>query len=311
MDTYVEDDEILSGEYNLNFLTTPIINNDEDFFNYYILEAIEYINLNYRLLGYASANLTHNIEYGDEDISSELHYGTIYRTEGAEGRTMCVSAQMEIILTALRIYADDTGDYSVYEYLPMKSWTTQSQANIKGHIWVDHDYSSGTGQALANFGMGIDNNTIEFENLKPGGFINLNRTTQTGHATTFLAFLDASGNEYEVYPTDTSIEIIGFKYYSSQGGYDVGNGGMDYRWAIFSDYDTPAFCSTKKCDKNIIFSRNDSYLNVGMMWHPSKWTTPYTINKNSSSQPKAKQEGDFLPADPKNWDGMTSYDLGE
>jgi len=311
MDTFV-DEVALSGNYSLNVDVTPIENNDSEFFNYYILEAIDYIDSNYRLLGYDGANLTHDIEYGEDGISSELHYGTITKSGGA--RTMCVSAQMEIILTALRIYAEDTGDYSVYEYLPMTSWKLQNQSNIKGHLWVHPDYSYGTGHALANFGMGIDNNTIEFEDLKTGGFINLNRTTGTGHAVAFLGFLDLDGNVYESYPSDVSIEIIGFKYYSAQGGYDVGDGGMDYRWAIFDDYDTPSpsFCSTtKKCDKNVIFSRRHNYLNVGMMWHPDNWTTPYTTTKSTKALPKTETEGNHPAADPKLWDGMTSYDLGE
>ena len=310
MDTYVDDGDILSGNYNLTVITTIIENNDSDFFNYYILEAVDYINNNYKLLGYASANLTHDIEYGDSDINNELHYGTITKSGGA--RTMCVSAQMEIMLTAIRIYVEDTGDYSVYDFLPKKSWTTQNSSNIKGHIWVNPDYSYGAGHALANFGMGIDNNTIEFEDLKAGGFINLNRTTGTGHGVTFLAFLDRDGTEYESYPSDVSIEIIGFKYFSAQGGYDIGSGGMDYRWAIFDDYDTPApsFCSSKRCDKNIIFSRRDNYLNVGMMWHPDKWdnTAPYhpdNKKKNIPKLSKGKIEGEFPAADPKLWDGIT------
>jgi len=309
MDTYVDDGVVLSGNYNLTVLITPVLNNDDEFFNYYILEAIDYIDSHYRLLGYDSANLTHDIEYGDSDINLEGHYGTITRSGGA--RTMCVSAQMEIILTALQIYADDTGDYSVYDYLPKTSWTTQNSSNIKGHIWVNPEYSYGTGHALANFGMGIDNNTIEFEDLKPGSFINLNRTTGTGHGVTFLAFLDNDGNEYDAYPD--SIEIIGFKYYSAQGGYDVGSGGMDYRWAIFSDYSTPSFCSSKRCDKNIIFSRRDNYLNVGMMWAPDYWdkTAPYYPGSRKSKPKliKGKKVGDYYPADPKDWNGLTSYDL--
>jgi hypothetical protein len=309
MDTFV-DEVALSGTYDLNVIVSPIENNDSDFFNYYILEAIDYIDSNYRLLGYDGANLTHDIEYGDSDINSELHYGTITKSGGA--RTMCVSAQMEIILTALRIYVEDTGDYSVYEYLPMSSWKIQSQSNIKGHLWVNHEYSHGTAHALANFGMG--DNSMKFEDLRPGGFIGFSRTTGTGHATAFIAFLDRDGNEYEIYPSNMSIEIIGFKYYSAQGGYDVGSGGMDYRWAIFDDYDTPtpSFCSTtKKCDKNVLLSERNDYLNIGMMWHPNKWTTPYTMDKNTKAIIETDIEGDFPPADPKLWDGMTSYELGE
>ena len=223
---------------------------------------------------------------------------------------MCVSAQMEVVLTAMQLYADETGDYSIYDYLPVDSWKIQDENHIKGHIWVNHNYSSGTPDALRNFGMG---ETMPFEELRPGGFVGLNRTSGTGHATTFLAFLDAQGNEYDTYPANNNIQIIGFKYFSSQGRYDVGKGGFDYRWAIFSNYDTPSFCASKRCDTGIIKSTNPKYLNTGMMWAPQHWDSSasyYPGNKKGQvKSEKIKKEGDFLPADPKNWDGLTSYEL--
>jgi len=157
---------------------------------------------------------------------------------------------------------------------------------------------------------------MPFEELKSGSFIGLNRTSGTGHATTFLAFLDANGNEYEEYPTGSNIEIIGFKYFSSQGRYDVGKGGFDYRWAIFSDYETPSFCATKKCDTGVIKSTNIKYLNTGMMWNPEHWDSSasyYPGNKKTihNNNKITKKEGDFLPANPKNWNGLTSYELNK
>ena len=312
MDSYVNGDgDILEGKYHLNIVVNPVgTNNDSLYFNYYVLEAVDYLYANYKLLGYASANLTHDIEYGDSDINEEGHYGTITRSGGA--RTMCVSAQMEVVLTAMQLYAEETGDYSVYDYLPLNSWTKQDRYHIKGHIWVNHNYSSGTAQALENFGMG---EMMPFEELKSGSFIGLNRTSGTGHATTFLAFLDEAGNEYEEYPTNSNIQIIGFKYFSSQGRYDVGKGGFDYRWAIFSTYDTPSFCASRKCDTGIIKSTNIQYLNTGMMWNPEHWDSSaqyYPGNKKAIIRNnKIKKEGDFLPASPKDWDGLTSYELNK
>ncbi len=310
MDSYVDGSDVMEGQYNLSIVVNPIgSNNDSLYFNYYILEAVDYLYANYKLLGYASANLTHDIEYGDSDINEEGHYGIITRSGGA--RTMCVSAQMEVVLTAMQLYAEETGDYSVYDYLPLNSWTIQNSSHIKGHIWVNHDYSSGTPDALKNFGMG---ETMPFEDLKPGGFVGLNRTNGTGHATTFLAFLDADGNEYDTYPSSSNIQIIGFKYFSSQGRYDVGKGGFDYRWAIFSTYDTPSFCASKRCDTGIIKSTNPTYLNTGMMWAPEHWNSSapyYPGNKKGTHKNKIKKEGDFLPASPKDWDGLTSYELNK
>jgi len=299
-DTFFDGSTDKAGLYELtvNFFA-PRVNNDDDFFNFYILEAVEYLNNNYRLLGYASANLTHDILYGTDGVNDATHYGMITRSGGA--RTMCVSASMEVILTAMRIYAEDTGDNTIYDFLPRTSWTTQNEANIKGHIWVDHNYSSGTADALHNFGMGDNYN---FEELMPGSFINLNRSTGTGHAVTFLAFLDQQGNEYEEYPENT--DIIGFKYFSSQGRYAVGAGGFDYRWAIFGD-NTPAFCSTKRCDTKVIESTNQQYLNTGMMWNPSRWTHSKSVKKRRIR--KVIPELEQYLSDPKEWNGLTSYDM--
>ena len=306
LDSYVNNEGIaMEGQYNLTIMVNQVgENNDNLHFNYYILEAVDYLYANYGLLGYASANLTHDIQYGDDDINSSGHYGIINRSGGA--RTMCVSAQMEVILTAMQIYADDTGDYSVYEYLPVSSWKTINEYNIKGHIWVDHNYSSGTADALKNFGMG---EVVPFEQLKPGSFINLNRTNGTGHATTFLAFLDENGNEYSEYPS--GVEIIGFKYFSAQGKYEVGKGGFDYRWAIFSNYSTPSFCAYKKCDLNVIDSDNQAYLNTGMMFMPQHFDRSaeyYPGSKKSHNKKKIKITEDFYPVSPSTWNGLTSYE---
>ena len=50
----------------------------------------------------------------------------------------------------------------------------------------------GTGHALLHFGMG---ELIEFEDLKPGSFLNFTRYNGTGHAVVFMAFIDDQGKE--------------------------------------------------------------------------------------------------------------------
>jgi len=246
---------------------------EEDYFNAYIVMAVDYLYENYGLLGYdIDSELTHDIGYGDQ--------GTIFQ-RGEEGKTMCVAAVMEVILTACELYAQETGDHAPYDFLPKQSWENLGDNDIKAHIWVDHALNAyGTADALINFGMG---EAIPFEALIPGSFININRTTGTGHAVVFISFVDMNGIEYERYPENTP--IIGFKYFSSQGGSAPGEGGFDYRYAIFSVFHESAFCNLHSgvCDEkgipvmpykrdiHVIYSTNPHYFNTGMMLHPDGW----------------------------------------
>ncbi len=257
MDTYVSDGVEKAGPYHLRVLARQP-GNDDAYFENYILDAVEFLYTNYALLGYGDSVLTHDIEYGD--------YGIIPRTGGA--RTMCVAAVMEVILTAMQLYEADTGDTTVWDFLPMRSWQYLSEDDIKAHIWVNHSLDSyGTADALRHFGMGEN---VPFEDLTPGSFININRTTGTGHAVVFLAFIDEQGIQYDSYNDD----VIGFYYFSSQGGYDEGSGGLDFRYAIFQtdDYETNGYPSMPyNRDIHIIYSTSQTYLNTGRMYHPSQW----------------------------------------
>jgi len=254
IDTY--SGESMAGEYVLS------VNHQQPVFNSYILEAVDYLYDNYSLLGYDSAVLTHDIPYGD--------YGIIPVSGGA--KTMCVAAVMEVILTAMNIYFDDTGDYSVFDILPIRSWKYLGENDLKAHLWVNYDLNAGgTADALRNFNMG---GNIPFEELEPGSFINLNRTS-TGHAVVFLSFIDIDGTEYTEYNDD----VIGFRYFSSQGSLAVGAGGFDYRYAIFEEFGTPEM--PYKRDTGIIYSTDQHYLNTGVMFMPMYWrpATDYRLYK--------------------------------
>lgn len=280
MDTYVENQQVLSGPYRFSLSVREVAPEIGDWFNAYILAAVDYIYANYGLLGYDSAVLTHDLTYGS--------YGTIPATGGA--RTMCVAAAMEIMLQAMILWAEDTGDASVFDFLPLESFTSLQSTAIKAHIWVNHDLDSwGTADALAHFGMG---EPLPFEDLSPGSFLNLNRTTGTGHAVVFVAYIDAAGNRFDQWNS----QVVGFLYFSSQGGYDVGAGGMDYRYAIFDDFGTPEM--PYKRDLGVIYSTNPHYLNTGMMWSPSRWD-----GQRSPGRP-----GSFSRFDEEVFDGMTADD---
>lgn len=226
------------------------------YFNAYVLKAIDYLDGKYGRLGYdINSILTHDIQYHTYGVLTARHAPL----------TMCVAAQMEIILTAFGIYAQETGDYSVYDYLPKRSFEGLSLTDIKGHIWVNPAFNAnGTADALINFGMG---ERRTFENLTPGDFVNINRTTKTGHAVTFLGYFDKAGKVLPKY--DAS--VIGFKYFSSQGRAAAGEGGLDYRYAVFSKFGCPDNMPGKR-DCNVIYSTDQKMLNTGTMLSPKFWT---------------------------------------
>lgn len=234
------------------------VDKGEKYFNAYILKAVEQLNTKYGLLGYdIHSTLTHNLTYNKDGVISATN----------APKTMCVAAQLEVILTALEIYTKETGDYSPYYYLPKSSYEKLSVNDIKGHIWVNSKFKSyGTADALINFGMG---ERATFDNLKPGAFINLNRTNRTGHAVTFLGYINAKG---EVLPSYNK-NVVGFKYFSSQGLAAAGKGGFDYRYAVFSNYGCPENMPGKR-DCNVMMSPKQMYLNTGTMLSPKHWQKP-------------------------------------
>gem|GEM_PF-849287 len=251
LDVEIEGAEASDAEHD-NSLETD--SETDRYFNQYILAAVESAYTNYGLLGYDSAELTHDIAYGS--------YGWIYATGGS--RTMSVSAMMEVILTAMQLYSDDTGDQSVWDYLPKSSWEDLGVTNIKSWLWVNPDLgSAGTADTLVAFGMG---ELVSFEDLKPGSFINFNRINGTSHAVVFLGFINAEGTVFDTYSEDA----IGFYYFSAQGQYEVGLGGLDYRYGLFNADTYPTM--PYKRDLNIIRSSDQKIFNAGVMLHPDFWS---------------------------------------
>lgn len=242
-----------AGPYTLDVAIRPQSPSASETFNAYILKAVAQIDATYKLLGYDAAALTHDISYGSK--------GTIKATKPP--RTMCVAAVMEVILTAMQIYAQETGDNTVFDFLPLSSWQTLSSSAIRGHLWVNPAFNAGgSADALRHFGMGM---TVPFEELAPGSLINLNRQNGTGHAVIFLAFIDITGNESSSWHSD----VVGFKYYSSQGGYDAGSGGFDERYAVFSQHGSPTM--PYKRDTGVLDSDDQRLLNTGVLYAPSRW----------------------------------------
>lgn len=247
----------------------PFVKPNGVHFNAEIIKAVEELAPKYGLRGYdINSVLTHDITYSN--------LGKVMATGG--GKTMCVAAQLEVILTAINIYARETKDLSIYKFLPLRSWQRLGASDFRGHLWVNHSFNSyGAGDALENFGMG---EFVPFEKLQPGGFVNFNRNNESrsGHAVVFIGFIDVKGNLLTSY----SSKVIGFKYFSAQGTSAVGNGGLDFRYAIFDQFGCPAMPGKRDCQ--IIYSKNRKYLNTGMMWHPNLWNkTRATLAQKASS----------------------------
>lgn len=250
------------------------------YFDKYVLKAVEYLYANYKMLGYDLNSLyTHDLPYGE--------YGLLTGTPGP--KTMCVAAQIEVILTALDLYAKDTGKKSVFDFLPLRSWKSLTVNDIKGHIWVNSDFDSyGTADALSKFGMG---ELVPFEKLTPGSFLNYSRTTKSGHAVVFLAFIDKDGKEY----TTHNSSVIGFKYFSAQGVKDPATAGFDYRYAIFSKHGCPEMPYKRDCD--IIYSTSRKGLNAGRMWAPTSWVrkTPSILTTSTGEPlPESRFDAEFF-----------------
>jgi hypothetical protein len=220
-------------------------------FNSYLLKAVDSIEKKWSLRGYdINGVFTHDLNFGTKTLKSSR-----------QPATMCVAAQLEIIVTAINIYVAETKDSSAYNFLPIKHWVSTNSGTFKDLVWVNSG-SFGTAYALKAYGMG---EMKTFKELLPGSFINLNRNNRTGHAVLFVAYIDSDGNELSKY----SDKVKGFKYYSSQGK-GPGFGGFGYRYAYF-EKECPTLVAGKKRDCGIILSDKQKFLNCGMMLIPKYW----------------------------------------
>lgn len=248
---------------------------DDYYFNAYLIRAVDEINANWAGSGYdISSAYTH-----------DLHLGSTLLKATHPPWTMCVAAQMEIIVTALNLYIAETDDSTPTTFLPSQQWTSLRPGTLKDWVWVNSG-SRGTADALSKFGMGV---LTKFSELTPGSFINLNRVTGSGHATLFLGYLDEKGALMDKYGPS----VAGFYYYSSQG--KTNNGGFGYRYAFF-DGTCPLLPEGYKRDCGIIKSDNQKYLNTGKMLMPTQWSEEQRDLALSSQPYKTLSENSINPA---------------
>ncbi|WP_375779166.1 hypothetical protein ACE103_09270 [Bradyrhizobium sp. ma5] len=186
--------------------------------------------------------------------------------------TMCVAGVAEIVVETLNRYAASANDQSPFQKLPLTSWTRGNLTSIRANIFMyDGTGSRGTGHAFEKLGLGKEKS---FSELKPYDFVNLNRTSGSGHAVVFISFLDANSNETSNY----SANVIGFHYFSAQGKGKPDAGFAD-RFAYFDGKcpDQPVAGRPRDC--GVIRSSNRALLDGGELWSPTAWTTTQAISR--------------------------------
>jgi hypothetical protein len=237
------------GPFVLDVTFRPAQTDPKDTFNEYMLQAVRRLDQDFSGRGYdINSALTHDVRYGEVGVvkASNPPY------------TMCVAAVLEVVLEAMNLYAEATGDATCFDHLDRRSWQTYHDKHIRGHVWVDPEvFSFGTADAARHFGMGMN---VPFKELTPGSVLNLNRTTGSGHAVVFIGFIDRQGGEAPQWDAD----VVGFKYFSSQPA----TRGLGYRYGVFARFPPP---QVSPLDRGIIESADQEILNTGILYAPPYW----------------------------------------
>ena len=284
--------QVLAG-LALLLASMPAVQADETkpSFNNYLLKSVNKIYNERKRGGYSlGAAYSQDLAYGPGIVLASPDRGADPPQE--RRRTMCVAAMAEIIVEAINLYAQETGDETVYDALPASTWNRSNLQSLKPYLFMQQDergafgyrigdvpsakiknknnpdkmdtvyaLSRGSGHALSLFGVGEE---LPFSKLTPGDFINFNRT-KTGHAAMFVSYIDKDNR----YTTTYSDSVIGFKYFSAQGK-GKPDAGFEYRDAYFGAGRSPT-AGAIVADTGVRKSPNLLILNGGRMWAPSHW----------------------------------------
>jgi hypothetical protein len=254
--------------------------------NEYVLQAIETPSRDYLGLGYGNQAFTHDLSFGDQGMLQA----------SKKPLTMCVAAQLEILIEALDLEARDSHDYRAFTFLPKNSWERLRPTDLRGQIWIVTGAAGhGMADALTNLGMGEKHS---FDRWKPGDFVNFNRTNGSGHGVVFLGYLDKNARELPAFGDD----VVGFKYFSSQG--KLNSGGLGYRYAFFAPL-CPILPNDKKRDCGVIRTSEARLLNGGSAWLPSAWNSATATSFLASHRTRFEAEGSF---NSQYFTGMTTDD---
>lgn len=258
-----ETTEELSSQQGDSEIMQPISD-----FNKEILKAIAYLAESKNGLGYdLRASFTEDLTYGDAVIPA---------TGGT--RTMCVAAVSEIMIRAVDSWSIEQEDLnpSAFDLVPARRWVRGALVDLRPWIYVynlertvptyNRTYGSGTHDALILGGLG---RSVSFDEAKAGDFANFSRTSGSGHAVVFIGYLKADYKE----AVEFSDEVLGFKYFSAQGGRDTG--GFGYRYAYFDGY-CPERQTGKPRDCKLIKSDDVGLFSMGRLYSPEHWRTEDT-----------------------------------
>jgi hypothetical protein len=224
-----------------------------------------------------------NRDHGGYDIhqafTRDLNYGPTPNAIKSTDRgqiprpTMCVAATAEIVIEALNLYDKSHSGSSLFDDLPLNSWTSGKLTSARANIFMYTGTGSrGTGYALEMLGIGKEKT---FDKLNPYDFVNLNRRGGSGHSVTFISYLGKDYKELDHFIPD---EVAGFRYFSAQGK-GKPDAGFAYRYAYFGDY-CPAYNVEKPRDCGVIKSfSNLALLDGGELWDPSEWRTEEARNR--------------------------------
>lgn len=228
-----------------------------------------------------------NRSHGGYDINQaftrDLTYGQTANAIKSTGHgqiprpTMCVAATAEVIIETLNLYYKSHPNSSVFDDLPLNTWTSGKPTSARANIFMYTGTGSrGTGYALEMLGVGKEKT---FDKLNPYDFVNLNRRGGSGHSVTFISYLGKDYRELDNYIPD---EVVGFKYFSAQGK-GKPDAGFAYRYAYFGDY-CPAASAAKPRDCGVIKSlSNLALLDGGELWDPSEWRVEEARNRHLSN----------------------------
>jgi hypothetical protein len=276
-------------------------------FNPYIIAAVKDIAAHRSAGGY---NLGHWYSQAlDYRVDGEIPQGPSAAVLGAQRtdrQTMCVAAVAEIIIDAIHAYGSPSpsavGHLDVYKKLSADSWSRGNLLAILPYIFMRGEtenvldrapkdtphvngavaYTRGTGDALEIWKIGKE---LSFSQLKQGDFINFNRDHAAGHAAIFWSYIGPDNTYIDTW----SPKVIGFQYFSAQGG---GNpkkhippkpdAGFAFRDAYFGLYSghgvTPARGVSHPADRTVLRPGADKrILNGGRMWMPTAWNTAAAI----------------------------------
>jgi hypothetical protein len=232
-------------------------------FNAEILAAVSSMNAELAGKGYdINSFFTHDLPYGPD---------CCIRANNAP-KTMCVAAAVEVIVTALNARYSRTQDRSPFQKLPLRSWQRGSRRDIRAHIFMYAGLDShGTAHALERFGIGKQ---VPFSEVLPGGFINFNRSSGSGHACVFLSYIDGAGNDLATFGPG----VVGFRYFSAQG-MGLPDAGFGYRWAFFDGHCPETLPAGRRRDCKVIRSDSPKILCCGYMLDPSNWPAQAVIDE--------------------------------